>query len=141
MGFNTAIAALMETVNDLYKQKAVIRYEQAPETWAWVADTLLQLLAPFAPHMTEELWSQLGHDGSIHQTTWPAYDEQYLASDTMIIVVQVNGKLRSQLEVASDASKEDILAAARADKKVADYVQSEPKKSIYVPNKLVNFVV
>lgn len=141
MGFNTAIAALMETVNELYKQKTLVRYEQAPETWAWAIDILLQLLAPFAPHMAEELWNQLGHEGSVHQSTWPKHDEQYLVSDTMTIVVQVNGKLRAQLEVAANATKEQILEAARSDKKVAEYVQGEPKKSIYVPGKLVNFVV
>jgi leucyl-tRNA synthetase len=141
MGFNTAIAALMETVNDLYKQKTTIRYEQAPETWSWAITTLVQLLAPFAPHIAEELWNQMGKEGSVHQSEWPAYDEQYLASDTMIVVVQVNGKLRAQLEVATDATQEQILAAARADQKVAEHVQGEPKKSIYVPGKLVNFVI
>ncbi|HEU4914594.1 MAG TPA: leucine--tRNA ligase [Candidatus Saccharimonadales bacterium] len=141
MGFNTAIAGLMEAVNELYKLKALVRYEQAPETWDWAVMTLVQLLAPFAPHISEELWEQLGKEGSVHQSTWPAYDDQYLVSDTMTIVVQVNGKLRAQLEMPSDASKEQILEAARADEKVAGYVTGEPKKSVYVPGKLVNFVV
>jgi leucyl-tRNA synthetase len=121
--------------------KVRVRYEQAPETWDWAVTTLVQLLAPFAPHITDELWEQLGKEGSIHQSEWPAHDEQYLASDKMTIVVQVNGKLRSQLEVPTDASKEQVIEAARADKKVAEYVQGEPKKTIYVPGKLVNFVV
>ncbi len=142
MGFNTAIAALMETVNELYKLKTAIRYEQAPETWGWAVATLSQLLAPFAPHITEELWNQLGREGSIHQSDWPTYDEQYLASDTMTIVVQVNGKLRAQLEVATGTTKEQVLEAARIDEKVAAYLKGNvPKKSIYVPGKLVNFVI
>lgn len=141
MGFNTAIAALMETVNELYKHKTLIRYEQAPETWDWAVTTLLQLLAPFAPHITDELWEQLGKEGSIHQSAWPAHDEQYLVSDTMTIVVQVNGKVRAQLEVAADSSKDQIMEAARSNEKVAGYVTGEPKKSIYVPGKLVNFVI
>jgi leucyl-tRNA synthetase len=142
MGFNTAIAGLMETVNELYKLKTTLRFEQAPETWAWAINTLLQLLSPFAPHIAEELWAQLGNEGSIHQSTWPTSDEQYLVSDTMTVVVQVNGKLRAQLEVASDATKEQILDAAQQDTRVAEYLQSsEPKKTIYVPGKLVNFVI
>ncbi|HSD56402.1 MAG TPA: leucine--tRNA ligase [Candidatus Saccharimonadales bacterium] len=142
MGFNTAIAGLMETVNELYRLKTLIRYEQAPETWGWATNTLVQLLAPFAPHMSEELWSQLGSKGSIHVSEWPVHDGQYLVSDTMTIVVQINGKLRAQLEVASNATKEQILAAAHEDKKIVEHLAGvEPKKSIYVPNKLVNFVV
>ena len=142
MGFNTAIAGLMETVNELYKLKTVVRYEQAPETWKWATNTLVQLLAPFAPHISEELWAQLGNEGSIHTSEWPVQDDQYLVSDTMTIVVQINGKLRAQLEVASDATKEQILTAAREDKKIVEHLAgNEPKKSIYVPNKLVNFVV
>ena len=119
-----------------------MRYEQAPETWGWAVTTLVQLLAPFAPHISEEIWSQLGKEGSIHVSDWPKHDDQYLVSDTMTIVVQINGKLRAQLEVASDATKEQILEAARTDKKVAEHIgDAEPKKSIYVPNKLINFVV
>lgn len=142
MGFNTAIAGLMETVNELYRLKTTLRFEQAPETWAWAINTLLQLLSPFAPHIAEELWAQQGNESSVHQSTWPTSDEQYLVSDTMTVVVQVNGKLRAQLEVASDATKEQILDAAKSDTRVAGYLQSsEPKKTIYVPGKLVNFVI
>jgi leucyl-tRNA synthetase len=142
LGFNTAIAALMETTNELYKLKTRVRFEQAPETWEWTIGTVLQLLAPFAPHMTEELWEQLGREGSVHVSEWPAEDNQYLVSDTMTIVVQVNGKVRAQLEVPTGETKEAILELAKADKKVASHLDgNEPKKSIYVPGKLVNFVV
>lgn len=142
MGFNTAIARLMETINELYKLKRQIAFEQAPEAWGWTIRTLLQLLAPFAPHITEELWQQLGGKSSIHVSEWPKYDEQYLMSDTMTIVIQVNGKLRGQIETAIDASKEQVIEAAQSDDKVTEYLaQKNIKKSIYVPGKLVNFVV
>lgn len=142
MGFNTAIARLMETINRLYKLKLQVTFEQAPETWGWAIRRLLQLLAPFAPHITEELWAQLGEQQSIHTSEWPQYDKQYLIRDTMTIVIQVNGKLRGQIETAADASKEQILQAAQSETKVAEHLAGkEIKKSIYVPGKLVNFVV
>lgn len=136
LGFNTAIAAMMEAVNDLYKIKQ--KEPLAKQT----IEILLQLLAPFAPHITEELWSQFGHEDSIHISEWPKYDEKYLTSETMTIVVQINGKVRAQLEVATDASQEQIIEQAKADEKVASYLNGqEPKKTIYVPGRLVSFVV
>lgn len=142
MGFNTAIAALMETVNELYKLKTTFPMSAQGDSWRWAIETLLQLLAPFAPHITEELWYQLGHATSIHISEWPIFDKQYLVSDKMTIVVQVNGKLRAQLQVATNAAKEQILEAAQADLKVAEHLKGKTiKKQIYVPGKLVNFVV
>jgi leucyl-tRNA synthetase len=142
LSFNTSVAAMMEAVNGLYTEKTRTPFGQAPQTWRWAVETLVQLLAPFAPHITDELWEQLGHDSSIHVSSWPKYDEQYLKSDTMTIVVQVNGKVRSQLEVASGASEEEVIAAAKADQKVAGYLEGhEIKKNFYVPGKLVSFVV
>jgi leucyl-tRNA synthetase len=112
------------------------------DTWRWTAETLLQLVAPYAPHIAEELWQSLGHDTSVHINEWPTYDEQYLTSDEMTIVVQVNGKLRGQMQFPSDASKEQILEVVQADAKVATYLEGQAvKKSIYVPGKLVNFVI
>lgn len=140
MGFNTAIAALMETVNELYRIK--VTQPIAGETWKWAIETLLQLLGPFAPHMTEELWEQLGHQDSIHTSKWPVHDAQYLMSDTTTIVVQVNGKVRAQLEVAAHAAEDDITEAAKTHEKVVPYLEGkEVKKTIYVPKKLVSFVV
>ena len=140
MGFNTAVAALMEFVNELYKIKAKDNFANR-KSWLEALEVILKLLAPFAPHMTEELWQQLGHDTSIHTSEWPVHDEQYLVSDTMTVVVQVNGKVRAQLQVATGASKDDILQAAQSDTKVAEYLHGQPpKKTIYVPGKLVNFV-
>jgi leucyl-tRNA synthetase len=142
MGFNTAIAALMETVNELYKAKTTITFEQAPATWAWTLQSLLQLLAPFAPHITDELWEAHGKEGFVGASQWPAHDEQYVVSDRMTIVVQVNGKVRSQIEMPSDATQEQVLQAVDTDEKTAIFLDGKPvKKRIYVPGKLVNLVV
>ncbi len=142
MGFNTAIAALMEALNQLYKLKLTIPMGVHGDTWYWAMETFLQLLAPFAPHMTEELWEQLHHEDSIHLSSWPTYDEKYLVSDTLTIVVQVNGKVRAQVQVPADASKDQIIKAAGADPKAAEYLAGkEIRKTIFVPGKLVSFVV
>ncbi len=140
LSFNTAIAALMEYVNDLYKIKAEDNY--GSHEWRWSIETLLQLLAPFAPHISEELWQQLGHEESIHTSSWPKYDEKYLIQDTATIAIQVNGKLRGEAQVAVDASEEVVIKAAKANEKVAGYLKGkEIRKTIYVPGKLVNFVL
>ncbi len=137
--YNTAIAALMQCTNDLYKLKA--KGFSGKDQWQFTLDSLVMLIAPFAPHIAEELWHQLGHEDSVHVDHWPQWDDQYLVSNTMTIVVQVNGKVRANLTVSVEASQEDILAAAKADEKAKTYLQTEIKKSIYVPKKLVNFVV
>lgn len=140
MGFNTAIASLMETTNQLYKIKAKKGFSD--KNWQFTIETLLQLLAPFAPHITEELWAQLGHKESIHTSEWPVHDEKHLVSDQITIVVQVNGKVRANIVVPATSSEEDIVKAAKADGKVAEYLnKKEARKTIYVPGKLVNFVV
>jgi leucyl-tRNA synthetase len=137
--YNTAIAAGMTMVNELYKQKAEALNKN--DAWKSALEAIIACVAPFAPHTAEELWHQLGHDTSVNKDSWPHFDEQYLVADTMTIAVQVNGKLRGEIEVAADADQATIVAAARANEKVAAYVTSEPKKTIYVPNKLVSFVV
>lgn len=142
LGFNTAIAAMMEAVNSLYAEKAKIPPADAPQTWRWAIEVLLQLLAPFAPHITEELWQQLGREYSIHQSSWPEYDEKYLVSEMITIVVQVNGKVRAQLQVPASATEDQVIEQARADEKVASYLGGgAPKKTVYVPGRIVNFVV
>lgn len=140
LAFNTAIAALMELTNELYKLKAEQGFV-AGKSWQFALISLLQLLAPFAPHVTEELWQQLGQNGSIHVSQWPDWDEKYLVSDTMTIVVQVNGKVRAQLQVTSDADETNITEQAKKDEHVAVYLKGkEIRKTIYVPGKLVSFV-
>jgi len=141
LSFNTAIAALMEFVNGLYKVSAEHGLKPR-KTWEYAITVLLQLLAPFAPHITEELWQQLGHEESIHLTEWPTYDEKYLVTDTVTVVVQVNGKVRAELELPTDADEAATVAAAQAHDKVAGYLKDQTiRKTIYVPHKLVNFVV
>ena len=137
--FNTAIAALMEYVNELYKLKV----DGFSDTvWREALSALAQLISPFAPHVAEELWQQLGHEGLIQETMWPQWDDAYLVSDTITVIVQVNGKLRAKLEVASDATKETIEQQALANDHVQTFVGGkEPKKIIYIPGKLVNIVV
>ncbi len=140
MSFNTAIAALMECVNELYRIKAEDNY--ASTEWQWALESLLQLLAPFAPHISEELWQQLGQEESIHITKWPAYDEQYLTEDSVTIVIQVNGKLRGEIQVDIDATEDAIVEAAKAEDKVSAHLADKTiRKTIYVPGKLVNFVI
>lgn len=139
MGFNTSIAALMEYVNDLYKIKATDGF--VAKDWPFALATLMQLLAPFAPHITEELWHQLGNHESVHITPWPDYNEAYLVQHTMTIVIQVNGKVRGDIEVEHDAPQAVIEQEARQHQNVVVYLKNDPKKVIYVPKKLINFVV
>ncbi len=139
MNFNTAIAAMMDLANKLYSAKAQLGF--AGDEWQWALETLLQLIAPFAPHITEELWQQLGHKESIHNSSWPKYDDKYLIEDTMTIVVQVNGKLRGEVQVASDANESTVVDASKANDKVTTFLKDKTiSKTIYVPGKLVNFV-
>lgn len=138
MGFNTAISALMEFVNDLYKTKTG-GFTDA--SWHFAIESLLQLLAPFAPHMSEDLWQQLGHSDSIHSQRWPSYDPDYLIEDTMTIVVQVNGKLRAELRLPTDTTEDAIKQQALAhDKVIAHLAGKEPKRVIYVLGRLVSIV-
>jgi leucyl-tRNA synthetase len=142
LGFNTAIAALMEAVKDLYKIKARDGFKASE--WQWALESLAQLLAPFAPHIAEELWEQLGHDAepSVHTSKWPDYDELYLSVDTVTVVIQVNGKLRGEVVVPTGANEEAVINEAKMDEKVAAQLQDKTiRKTIYVPNKLINFVV
>ena len=136
LSFNTAIAALMECVNDLYKLK-VAGYS---EDWRPHLKTLVQLVQPFAPHMAAELWQQLGETSQLDFAAWPVWDNAKIVSDSLLIIVQVNGKLRAKLEVAADASEEQIKDLALADVNVQKFVLAEPKKIIYVKGKLVNIV-
>jgi leucyl-tRNA synthetase len=140
LSFNTSIAALMECVNELYRLKAADNY--ASQDWEFAIATVLQLLAPFAPHISEELWQQLGHEDSIHISQWPTHEEQYLQEESVTIVIQVNGKLRGEIQVAPDASEEVVIKAATANEHVTSYLKDQTiRKTIYVPGKLVNFVV
>lgn len=140
LGFNTAIASLMECVNELYKIKAEQGFAQK-ETWQTNLSVLIQLLAPFAPHIAEELWQELGHDGSVHVSKWPAYDKQLVKEELITIAVQVNGKVRSELMLPADVSEEEAIKAAKQDDKVAKNLKGKKvKKTIYVPGRLISLV-
>ena len=139
--YNTAIAAMMELTNELYKIKAKDNYSDH-ENWKFALESLVALVAPFAPHMAEELWHQLGHDTSVHHDSWPQWADEYLLGDSMTIVVQVNGKLRATLEVGLDANVDEIKKMALQAENVVKFIgDSEPLKVIYVPKKLVNVVI
>ncbi len=143
--FNTAIAALMEFVNGLYKLSAEREPEMNPAETAALreaAETLVLLLAPFAPHLAEELWKAMGKVPSVARRPWPRYDPALVASERLTIPIQVNGKLRSKIEVPADSTEDQVVALARQDAKLLEWLQGRPpRKVIYVEKKLVNFVI
>jgi leucyl-tRNA synthetase len=141
MSFNTAIAALMEYVNEAYKIKTDLPAAKGSSAWDEAIPALAQLVAPFAPHIAEELWQQLGNKTSVHVSDWPTWDEAALEQDLVTIVVQVNGKVRATLELSPDATKQQVEEAALVDPRIQQYVADKPKRVIYVPGKLVNIVV
>lgn len=138
--YNTAIAAAMGAVNDLYKLKTTQLAQN--DVWKESLEALLACIAPFAPHIADELWTQLGNESSIQIDSWPAFDDKYLQTDEITIVVQVNGKVRAELLVSADASEESVVELAKTNEKVAAHTAGkEIRKVIYVPGKLVNLVV
>ena len=131
--FNTAIAALMSLMNEISAAGSITKEELRIYTI---------LLNPFAPHITEEVWSNLGFEGMVCQSQWPEYDEAKCKDETVQIVLQVNGKVRMRADVAADISKEDAIALAKSEQKIADEISGKSiVKEIYVPGKLVNIVV
>ena len=131
--YNTAIAALMTLLNDIRRLGPADRS---------ILETLLVLLAPLAPHICEELWEALGHTTTIVAARWPSFDPALLVEDTVVVAVQVNGKVRGRIEVARDAAEADVLAAALADDAVKSYVDGKPiRRRVVVPGRLVNLVV
>ncbi|MGB2787163.1 MAG: class I tRNA ligase family protein [Candidatus Saccharimonadaceae bacterium] len=139
--FNTAIAAMMESVNNLYKLKESVGISRS-DAWKFAIEGLMQVLAPFAPHITDELWNQLGNSETIHIDHWPHWDDTLIATDSMMIIVQVNGKLRAKLELAKGTSDDDVKAAAMADGNVQKFItDKKPTKVVYVPGRLVNVVI
>jgi leucyl-tRNA synthetase len=132
MKFNTAIAAMMEFVNAVYRAGAVGTSQ---------AERFVLVLAPFAPHVAEELWERLGHGESLAHEPWPQYDPALIAEETLELAVQVCGKVRARITVPASASRDDALAAAKADPKVAAALAGKTVvKEIFVAGRLVNFV-
>ena len=133
MKFNTAIAAMMTLLNDIYDAGSITKKEFRD---------LLILLYPFAPHISEELYQVIGCEGVLSEQEWVTYDEALCGDDMIEIVVQINGKVKAKLEIPADAEKDDVLAQAAADAKIKEATAGKTIiKQIYVPKKLVNFVV
>ena len=128
--YNTAIAAMMSLVNDFYKKNAVTKGEMK---------TLLTLLNPVAPHITEEMWSILGYEGYLYQASWPTFDEAKTVESTVEIAVQINGKMKATLAINKDDSKDDVIAKAK--EAIADKLTGNIVKEIYVPGRIVNIVM
>lgn len=138
--YNTAIAACMEALNAYNKYILDFGIQQSSE-WKFAIESLLQLLAPFAPHITEELWQQLGNTSSIHIDSWPKYDPQMVKDDVVTIVIQVNGKLKGEFVVEVGLSKKEIEKRAVELNSEYKYTgEFDITKTIVVPNRLVNFV-
>jgi leucyl-tRNA synthetase len=137
--FNTIIAALMEFTNALYKYRETC---EGTAAWDEAIRTLLLLMAPETPHITEELWARRGLPYSIHQQAWPQADPAIAAEDTITIAVQINGKVRDRLQLPADVTAEAAQAAALAAADVQKHLNGQtPKKMLYVPGRLVNIVV
>jgi leucyl-tRNA synthetase len=133
LDYNTAIAAMMEYVNVVRDAHGVVRQAVEP---------LVVMLAPYAPHLAEELWVKLGHETSIFSTRWPTWDERLASAGDVEIAVQVNGKLRARLQLPRGASQDDVVAQALADEGVKRFVDGQTvRKVVYVPDRLVNLVV
>ncbi|MGA7617263.1 MAG: leucine--tRNA ligase [Thermoanaerobaculia bacterium] len=138
--FNTAISALMELSNAIseYLVSGGTSKKDASASFA----ILVQMLQPFAPHITEELWEMSGREGMVVTSTWPVADPEMLKEDVLTVVVQVNGKLRGQIEVAAGTGESDVIAEAKTNERVARHLEGKQiVKTIYVPGKLVNLVV
>ena len=128
--YNTAIAAMMALINDFYKKNSITKGE---------FKTLITLLNPVAPHITEELWENAGFEGRVYQTKWPAYDEAKTVESSVEIALQINGKIRGTLMIDKDAAKDDVLAKAKEE--LADKLTGNIVKEIYVPGRIVNIVM
>lgn len=133
MKFNTAIAAMMSLINEIYAKGRISRKE---------LETFLTLLNPFAPHITEELWEKAGFEDIIARAEWPSYDENKTVDDEIEIPVQINGKLKAVLKFAKDIDKDAAINAAKTDEKIAPLIDKKTiVKEIFVPGKMINFVI
>jgi len=138
-GFNTAISAMMELVNALYRDADSVEDERLVPL---CAETLLLLLAPFAPYMTEELWERTGHRGSVHLAEWPGHEEAALRREEVTVVVQVEGKVRERLVLPAGSTEDEAREAALASKNVQRHVAGrEVERTVWVPDRLLNVVL
>lgn len=140
--FNTVIAASMELVNEIYSLKdKLVETEEGRFALSSAFSTVLAVLSPIAPHICEELWGHVGYDGSIAEVAWPEFDETALVTDELLIIIQVNGKMRGKLSVPASASKDEIETTALGHENVTKHTDGKTiRKVIVVPGKLVNIV-
>ncbi len=137
--FNTAISTIMEMVNEMYRYK---EGDVNPGLYKAAVRDLIILLAPFVPHVTEEMWEHLGYEGSVHDQSWPEYDESALVKDTIEIVIQINGKIKEKIDIPGDATREDMEKIAVENDRIKALTEGKNiVKIIAVPNKLINIVV
>jgi leucyl-tRNA synthetase len=141
--FNTAIAATMELFNAMSataQDKAL--FEKGRELIKEAFETIVVLLAPFVPHITSELWQSLGHTGRVDEVPWPQFSEEALEEENLLIVVQINGKIRGKITVPAGATQESIEALALADAKVLSFLNGQKVvRTVYVPRRLLNIVL
>ena len=138
--YNTAIAALMQLTNDLYKAKT--KGFANKDEWCFALESLVMMVAPFAPHIAEELWQQLGHSDSVHIDHWPKFDSALTKEEMVTITVQVNGKVRANITAPASSTQEDVEKLSKAEENVQRFIENKMvRKVIYVPSRLINFVV
>jgi len=133
--YNTAIAALMEVLNEISNYK-----DNDDKLYQYIIRRFTILLAPFAPHIAEEIYSKYGYNNSIFLEKWPEYDPQGLKEERFTLVIQVNGKVRAKIDAKKGIDKEESLKIALANENVKNFLKDTPKKVIYIPNKLINLV-
>jgi leucyl-tRNA synthetase len=141
---NTAVSAIMELVNELYQVDRTQVQDGATEraVLRMAIETVLTLLSPFAPHIADELWADLGHGTPLLEIPWPSYREEILQKELVTLVIQVNGKVRSKIQVSKGASQEEIEKRAVEDEKIQRQLSGNPlKRIVYVPGRLINIVV
>jgi len=140
--FNTAIAAMMELINELYKAKEVVKNKDETAVLKHSLEQLLIMLSPFVPHIADELWEAMGLTGQLFEHPWPEYNPVWAQSSEVTIAVQVNGKLRATIEVPKDAEQALVQSTALSDVNVKRFIESVSiRKVIYVPNKIINIIV
>jgi leucyl-tRNA synthetase len=136
--FNTIVSSLMELTNTLYKQRGAL---EGTRVWDEAVHALLKLMAPIAPHISEELWSRRGLPFSVHRQSWPEYDADLAAEDVITLIVQIDGKVRERVSLPANVTEANAKAAALATPAVARRLVDEaPRKVVYVPGRLVNVV-
>jgi leucyl-tRNA synthetase len=140
--FNTAIAAMMELINELYKAKETVKSKDDAAVLKYSIEKLLIMLSPFVPHIADELRDAMGLTGQLFDHKWPEHDPAWAASSEVTIAVQVNGKLRATITMPKDAEQETVQNAAFSDMNVKRFIEGVSiRKVIYVPNKIINIIV